>query len=200
MRRATRVVAEALGILAGLAGLEHGISEVLQGNAQPAGLVFPSMGPPCYPAQVWNACEPAVSVVPNFLIAGSLTVLLSLALMVWSAGFIQRPRSGAVLIFLSIALLAFGGGVFPPLLGLASGVAGTQIPQPLTGTPSAMTRMAAKLWPWPLVILIAWLLGQFPFGYFFNDLLKSIIGWGLLLILVLLPLSIYTAYARDALG
>ncbi len=37
-------------------------------------------------------------------------------------------------------------------------------------------------------------------GYFFNDLLKGVIGWGLLLILVSLPLSVYTAYARDSLG
>jgi hypothetical protein len=43
-----------------------------------------------------------------------------------------------------------------------------------------------------------WLLGQFPVGYFFNDFLKSIMGFGLLLILALLPLSVYSAYAHDA--
>jgi hypothetical protein len=198
VRKAARIVAAVLGFLAGLAGLEHGISEILQGNAQPVGLMFPSMGPPCNPAQAWNACEPAVSVVPNFLVAGTLTVLLSLALLLWSAAFIQHPRSGTALILLSVALLAFGGGVFPPLLGIAGGVAGTQIHKPLAGKPGAITRLAAKLWPWPLVILIVWLLGQFPLGYFFNDLLKSIIVWGLLLIVVSLPLSIWVGYAHDA--
>jgi hypothetical protein len=37
---------------------------------------------------------------------------------------------------------------------------------------------------------MAWLLGQFPVGYFFNDFLKSIMVFGLLLILALLPLSV----------
>jgi len=45
-----------------------------------------------------------------------------------------------------------------------------------------------------------WVLGQFPVGYFFNDFLKSIMGFGLLLILASLPLSVYTGYARDAAG
>jgi hypothetical protein len=77
------------------------------------------------------------------------------------------------------------------------GAAGTKVNQPLNGKPASVTRFAAKLWPWPLVILIAWLLGQFPVGYFFNDFLKSIMGFGLLLILVVLPLSVYTGYAHD---
>jgi hypothetical protein len=42
-----------------------------------------------------------------------------------------------------------------------------------------------------------WLLGQFPVKYSFNDFLLKIIGFGLLLILVMLPGSVYTAYARD---
>jgi hypothetical protein len=58
-------------------------------------------------------------------------------------------------------------------------------------------RSAAKLWPWPLVIFLVWIFGQFPVGYFFNDFLQSIMGFSLLLILVLLPVSIYSAYARD---
>jgi len=48
------------------------------------------------------------------------------------------------------------------------------------------------------VILLVWLLGQFAVGYFFNDFLQSIMGFGLLLILSMLPLSVYTAYAFDA--
>jgi hypothetical protein len=45
---------------------------------------------------------------------------------------------------------------------------------------------------------MVWIWGQFPVGYFFNDFLKGIMGFGLLLILVMLPLSVDTAYAYDA--
>jgi hypothetical protein len=197
MRKATRIVAASLGILAGIAGLEHGYFEILQGNTRPPGLMFSSWGPPCEPEKIWHACEPAMSILPNFLITGILTIILSLIIAGWSVAFVQRKNGGGILLLLSVALLLVGGGFFPPLIGLLGGAAGTKINQPLNGKPGSVTRFAAKLWPWPLVILIAWLLGQFPVGYFFNDFLKSIMGFGLLLILVALPLSVYTGYAHD---
>jgi hypothetical protein len=198
MRRATRTVAMTLGVVAGIAGLEHGYFEILQGGARPAGRLILSMGPPCAPEAAWNGCEPAMTILPSFLVTGILAALLSLAIIVWSAAFVQRRHGGWVLILLSAALLPFGGGLFPPLIGLVAGAAGTRINQPLTRGPGRFTRGAASLWPWPLVILLAWLLGQFAVGYYFNDFLKGIMGLGLLLILILLPLSVYVAYAHDA--
>ena len=198
MRKATKTVAMWLGIAAGLAGLEHGYFEILQGNTRPPSLAFPSMGPPCDPAVAWSACEPAMSILPSFLLAGILALLLGLAIIVWSAAFVQRRNGVLALILLSVALLLFGGGFFPPLIGIIGGAAGTQINRPLRRQQGRITRLAGRLWPWTLVILMAWLLGQFPVGYFFNDFLKSIMGFGLLLILALLPLSVYAAYARDA--
>jgi len=79
-----------------------------------------------------------------------------------------------------------------------AGIAGTRIRKPLFGQPSTLTRFVASLWPWPLVILVAWLVGQFPLGALFNDWLKSIIIPALLLIVVLLPLSVWCGYAHDA--
>jgi hypothetical protein len=111
------------------------------------------------PEKIWNACEPAMSILPNFLISGILTVFLGLLIMVWSAAFIQRKNGGVILILLSVALLLFGGGFFPPLIGMVGGAAGTKINKPLTGKPGSVTLFAAKLWPWPLVIFIIWILG-----------------------------------------
>jgi hypothetical protein len=65
---------------------------------------------------------------------------------------------GLGLILLSIALLLFGGGFFPPLIGLVGGAAGTQINRSLSGQPGSVTHFAAKLWPWPLALLVGWLL------------------------------------------
>jgi hypothetical protein len=199
MRKATKTVATWLGILAGIAGLEHGYFEILQGNTQPAGLMFPSWGENiCDPEKLWHACEPAMSILPNFLATGILTVLLGLAVIAWSVWFVQRKHGGWGLILLSILLLLFGGGFFPPLIGLIGGAAGTQINRPLGGQPGTLTRLADKLWPYPLVLLITVLLAQFPVGYFFNDFLKSIMVGVLLFIVTFLPLSMYTGYARDA--
>jgi len=199
MRKATKAVAIWFGILAGIAGLEHGYFEILQGNTRPASMMFPSWGPQqCDPAILWHACEPAMSILPNFLVTGIITVLLGLAIMAWSALFLQRKHGGALLILLSMAFLLLGGGFFPPIIGIVGGLAGTQINRPLSGRPGRITRLATKLWPWPLVIFLVWVLGQFPFGYFFNDFLKSIMVFSMLLILSSLPLSVYSAYAHDA--
>jgi hypothetical protein len=199
MRRATRIVAASFGVVAGVAGLEHGYFEILQGSTRPETMMFfPSMGPPCVPEEIWNACEPAMTILPNFMITGILSVILGLLIMIWSAAFVQRKNGGLILILLSVALLLFGGGFFPPIIGIIGGVAGTKINKPLTRKPGSVARFAAKLWPWPLVIFMIWVLGQFPVGYFFNDFLKSIMYFGMLLILTMLPVSVYTAYAYDA--
>lgn len=200
MRRATRAVAAALGIVAGFAGLEHGYFELQQGPTPPAGLFFPSIGPPCIPQQTWNACEPALSIVPSLLVSGILSLLIGAAIMVWSVAFLQHRHGGAILMALSIALLLCGGGIFPPLIGLIGGAAATTILRPLDRKPlTRVTRLAAGLWPWPLAILVAWLLGQFAIGSMFNDFLASVMSYGLALILLFLPLSVYSGYARDRL-
>lgn len=198
MRKATKTVATWLGILAGIAGLEHGYYEILQGNTMPASLMFPSMGTPCVPEKIWNTCEPAMSILPNFLITGILSVILGWVIMVWSTPFVQHKHGGLILSLLSVALLLFGGGFFPPVIGIVGGAAGMRINKPVEQKQAiGPRRTAATLWYLPLVVLLVWVLGQFPIGYFFNDFLKSIMGFGVLLILTMLPLSVYAAYAHD---
>jgi hypothetical protein len=93
---------------------------------------------------------------------------------------------------------ALGGGFFPPIIAFVGSIAGTQINRPISVQPSHLTRFAARLWPWSLVIFVGWTLGQFPVGHFFNDFLQGIMYISLLVILSSLLLSVYTAYAYDA--
>ena len=198
MRKATKTVATWFGIAAGGAGIEHGIFEILQGGTQPEGLMIASMGPPCVPDEIWNACEPAMTIIPNFLVTGILAVIFGLAIIIWSIFFIQHKYGGLGLILLSVALLLFGGGLFPPLIGIVGGIAGTKINKPLSEKqPGNLIRFAASLWPWPLIIFLAWILGQWVLGYFFNDFMQQAMYFGLVLIFVTLPLSVYSAYAYD---
>jgi hypothetical protein len=201
MRKATRLVASAFGVVAGLAGLEHGYFEILQGNVRPESLMFPSMGPPCDPAKAWHGCEPAMTVIPSFLVSGVLTVIVSLLLITWAIAFVQRKNGGAVMILLSVALLLCGGGIFPPLFGIIAGLVGTRINKPLvrqSGQSSGgMVRFLAGLWPWPLAIFLVWVIGQFAVGYFFNEFLQKNAYLSLLLIAGLLPLSVISGYAYD---
>ena len=198
MRRATKTTAVWLGVLAGIAGFEHGYFAYLQGGNPIPGLVFPSWGPPCVPEETWHSCEPAMSIVPDFLLTGILAMLLSLALLVWAVWFVGRRHGGWVQMTLSVLLLLFGGGFFPPIIAFVGGLAGTKISRPLQREPGRLTRFAARLWPWSLGIFVVWTLGQFPVGHFFNDFLQSIMYLSLVVILTSMPLAVYAAYAHDA--
>ena len=201
MRKATRSTATVLGLIAGGAGIEHGVFEVLQGNTRPEGLMIASIGPPCVAEQTWNACEPAMTVLPSFLLTGILAIILGLAVMVWSACFLTSKRGGLVLILLSVLLLLFGGGIFPPIIGLVAGALGSRIHKPLAPDRSRLSggllRFLAALWPWALVLFVAWILGQWLIGYLANDWLLANGYLIIAMILGTLLLSVVSGYACD---
>ena len=198
MRKATRIAASLLGLFAGFGGPEHGFFEIAQGSVRPAGLVFPSMGPPCDPETAWHACEPAITIIPNLLVTGILAMVVGLVTMIWSVAFAQKKYGGIVLILLSIALLLVGGGVAPPVIGIVAGAVATRINKPLTGRAGRTWAFLARLWPWPLVAFFVWSLGQFLVGHFSNELLQKGAALSMLLMVGFLVLSIVTARAYDA--
>jgi hypothetical protein len=197
MRKATRVVAAALGIFAGIGGPEHGYFEILRGNTRPASLMIEAMGPPCDPETVWHLCEPAMTVIPNFLVTGIIATLLGILTMGWAAFFVHSQRGGLVLILLSTALLLTGGGLFPPVIGIVAGVIASKINVPITQRPSPVSGFLSRLWPWPLVTFYIWVFGQFVIGYLANDFLMSLGYIAPLMILGLMTLAIVSGFAHD---
>jgi len=197
MRKATRIVAASFGILAGFGGLEHGYFEMLQGNVRPESIMVASMGAPCVPEEIWNACEPAMTIIPNFLITGILAMVLGLVTMVWAGVFVQRQQGGTILALLSSGLLLFGGGIFPPVIGIIGGMVGTRINTPVKKQPGPVWKMLAKAWPWTIVVFFVWLFGQFVIGYFFNEFLMENAVIIPVMILGLLVFSILAGYGHD---
>jgi hypothetical protein len=199
MRRARRVTASVLGLFAGGASIEHGIYEILQGNLKPEGLMISSMGPPCQPESVWHRCEPAMTILPSFLFTGILAVAVGAFFILWSLAFVQRKGGGSVLILTAIPMLLFGGGIFPPLIGIVGGAVGINRgpARNRNRRTGLFVRFLSGLWPWPLIVLAAWLLGQWLVGYFFNDFLMSSGFVFPILIVGLLLLSVLTAITHD---
>jgi hypothetical protein len=118
----TRIAASALGIFAGLGGASHGPGEMLQGNIAPNELVIEA-----WPELTTLAGEPAMTIIPSFLVSGILTVIIGVIVAVWATKFIQRKNGGLILILLSALLLLVGGGLFPPVFGVIAGIIGTCI-------------------------------------------------------------------------
>ncbi len=118
-----RLIALGLGIVeGGYFGFYHGYNEAIQGNVPTPGFLFCAVPPP-------GNCSPAVSLLPTFLLAGSVTILITIAFLAWLVlGFWRAPstslRAPLILFLFSTVLLLSGGGGLGPVLGwIGSGVA-----------------------------------------------------------------------------
>lgn len=197
--RAMRVVISIFGILAGLAAIEHGIGEISQGSTRPTGLLIQSW--PDIEAFAILAGEPALTVLPSLLVSGVLTVIIALALAIWSAAFVQRRGGGLVLILLSVALLLVGGGLGPPLLGLILGVAALGMHSVPRRPHRRSLLPLSQAWPWILAVGVVGYLALFPGAvllYYFAGVANKALVYALMIIsFAALILSLVTARAAD---
>jgi len=132
LARTGLLVAKGVGVFAGLLGIVHGFYETQQGSVAPSGVIITAIGNGC---QGFNNCLPAMTVVPNFLYSGILTIILALIVLGWSAVRMQKHRGPLGLVLLSIVLLLVGGGFLPPILGLVAAGVGSRA-RPGSGTMS----------------------------------------------------------------
>lgn len=160
MRSAARVSISTFSVIMAMAGIEHGIGEILQGSVAPPGMVFPSWPEAGFFRVV--AGEPAMTILPNLLVTGILAVLFSLAYVIWALWFSERKRSVIILILLALAMLLFGGGLFPPVLAMLLALPGAHV-GPLTAwfhdhLPQGLLRILKTAWLWSYAIsILAWL-------------------------------------------
>jgi hypothetical protein len=155
-RSATRTVAATFGILVGLAGIDHGIFEILQGDVKPGSLMIEAIGPA---QRFWEyGTEPALTIVPSFLFTGILAVTVGLLVVLWSSRFVHRKYGAAVLLGLSILLFLVGGGFAPIFLAIVATVTATGIGKPPTWwrkyTPAIIQTFLAWLWPSSLIVFV----------------------------------------------
>lgn len=202
MKNASRVVTAVFGAIAAVAGLEHGIGEVLQGSVRPGGLWIVSWPDSSFFANLGG--EPAITVVPSLLVSGILTMVMSVVLLAWSVGFAHRRHGGMVLLGICGALFLVGGGFGPPAVGAIIAVAALRARSSHAWAVRVprVRRALATAWPWVLgcgVVAWLWLMpGTSVVSY-----AAGIGGTGLVTVTILcafatLALSIITGFARDA--
>jgi hypothetical protein len=206
--RATRLLASTLGILVGLAGVEHGILEFLQGNVRPNGILIDAIGPE---QRLWELSgEMALTIIPSFLISGILSVILGVLVTIWACAYVDRKRGPVVLLFLCVALFLVGGGFAPILLAVLAFIAATRIRKPLKFwrelVPATLRNLTARLWPWTLIIAVVSfvvaveiaIFGDPILGFVGADTAYSIQVWLGFATLILAIVALPAANADDA--
>jgi len=205
-----RLVASTLGILVGLAGIEHGLFELLQGNVAPASTMIAAIGPA---QRFWEyGIERALTVVPSFTVTGILAIVMGLLVAIWAASFLHTMRGASVLLALSIGLFLVGGGFAPIFMAIVASAAATGIDKPLAWWRARLTgkvrRFLASLWPSSLIAFVVVFLCSVEiaiFGYPLVSLIGADLTYAVqsalaFMMLGLMVLCVLAALSRDIEG
>ncbi len=204
MNKATTTLFLTLGILAGIMGIEHGIGEVLQGN-RPTDSVFILSWPDSAFFEIMSG-EPAMTIIPNYLITGFLAMLFSCTFLVVLLKPSPNRKPFIILFALLFLMLLAGGGFGPPILGLIAVLIGLKRNSPLktwSKLPQKLHRVLGKLWPWSFgLCLMGWLM-LFPGAALVSFLTGS--DSALLMIIPIIiafgfiPITLFLGFSRDIL-
>jgi hypothetical protein len=200
---AVRATAAAFGVYAGILGMEHGYFETLQGSVAPKSLKILAVSGWELPFPFGH--EPAMTLIPNFLVTGIAAMIAGLAIVLWSVWFPQRRYSAAVLLLLSVILLLVGGGFGPISLLIVACIAAANIDtrptERRTHLPAAVNSALATLWPWSFAAALLWVPGEFVMGqvlHLKNDHRQILTNLNLLLSYPMLGLFVLTLIAGFA--
>jgi len=200
---ATRVVASTFGVLVGLAGIEHGCFEALQGNVATDGIIINAIGPA---QRMWaGASERALTIIPNLLLTGILAIIFGVSVIIWAALFVQRKHGALILFSLSIILFLVGGGLAPIILTLLAAATATRIGKQLAWwhahLSSGAGQILARLWPWSVYafVLVFWgtvavQIFGLPFGVDITVGLVSVLS---IVMVSLIPFTVVVGFAAD---
>jgi hypothetical protein len=200
--KASRVTVSTFGAILGIAGLEHGVGEILQGNKAPEGIFIQSW-PNNQLYEILNG-EPAMTIIPNYLLTGILAILTSTILIIWAIGFIETKHGGLIFILLSFMTMLVGGGLAGPILiGIIVGIAGTRINTQWAWLKDHISTRAflSKIWIYSYVVSVfSWFSlwpGLIILGIFVNVTEPLIVIFLTLLSFLSMLLTIFSSFAYD---
>jgi hypothetical protein len=140
---ATRVIATTIGVFFGLfSGVNHGLFEFLQGNKPTGGLLIHAIGEA---QRFWPlGTEDAFTLIPNFMVTGIASMVVGVAIIIWSLWFL--PTRHGPTVFLGLFILSFlvGGGIGQAFFFIPAWAFATRMGKPLNWWRKVLPR---STWP-----------------------------------------------------
>lgn len=172
--KATKIIVSTLGVILGISGMGHGFFEILQGNTQTNGLVIHAIGEA---DRLWiYGTEPAFTLIPNFLITGILSIIVSLVVIIWSIGFVHKKNGPLIFLLLFILLFLVGGGIGQIIFFTLGWAISTRINKPLIWWQKNLSVSARKIFSelWLLCLITSSLLLLFALEIAIFGLVPSV--------------------------
>ena len=205
MNPSTRILYLTLAIIAGIMGIEHGIGEMLQGY-RPTESVF-ILSWPGSPFFKIMSGEPAMTIVPNYLITGLLAILFSASFLVVFIKSRLNKQAITILFILLILMLLTGAGFGPPVVGLIAVLIALKRNSPLktwNKLPVRVHRILFVLWPWVFgLCLFGWLMlfpGAALIAFFTGNDSAYLMIIPILIAFGLIPVTLFMGFSRDILN
>ncbi|MBN2093324.1 hypothetical protein JW964_27110 [candidate division KSB1 bacterium] len=204
MNKATKTLYLMLGIFAGIMGIEHGIGEVLQGYRPIDGVFILSW--PDSPFFEIMSGEPAMTIIPNYLVTGLLAIFFSSVFLGMLVKLNLDGKAITILFVLLILILLTGGGFGPPILGVIAGLIALKRNSPLktwNKLPAKYHDVLSKFWRWSFgLCLIGWLM-LFPGAsliVFFTGLESAwLMIVPILIAFTFIPITLFLGFSYDIL-
>ena len=173
-------------------GFIHGVGEILQaGSKSNSNLIYAL--DVADPDKVWHAGLPAFSVIPDYLISGIITVLISIAVVIF-ANLLIESNYFKILPLIFILLFLFGGGFVPPFIGIiTSSYYVIRKKSSKNKQPSFLRKIIAKLWIYLISALILWLPSSWIIGWIFPAFMLQISSVTFIMLDIILPILILVA-------
>lgn len=175
---------------AAIVGLIHGVGEILQTGSKPNSNFINALDV-ANPDKVWHAGLPAFSLIPDFLISGIITVLISTVIVILVHLLIERNYF-KFFPLLFILLFLFGGGFVPPFIGIITSTYYVIWKRTNVNNiqPSFLRKLIAKSWIYLISILLLWLPSSWIFGWIFPTFMLQISSATFILLNIILPILI----------
>ncbi|HBG32259.1 MAG: hypothetical protein A2084_00745 [Tenericutes bacterium GWC2_39_45] len=174
-------------------GFIHGIGEILQAGSKSNSYLIYAIDV-ADPDKIWHAGLPAFSIIPDFLITGIITVLISIVILILANLLIESYYFKIFPLFF-ILLFLFGGGFVPPFIGIISSTyyvikrkSKMNIKQP-----SFLRKLIAKSWIYLISVLILWFPSSWITGWIFPAFRLQISSATFIMLDIILPILILVA-------
>lgn len=174
-------------------GFIHGIGEILQAGSKSNSYLINAIEV-ADPDKIWHAGFPAFSIIPDFLITGIITVLISIVIVVFANLLIESNYfKFSPLLF--ILLFLFGGGFVPPFIGIISSTYYVikRKSNMNNKQPSFLSKLFAKSWIYLISVLIVWFPSSWIVGWIFPAFRLQISSVTFIMFDIILPISIMIA-------